>query len=204
MSNMPKTGYFTVPAIIAFPSLFTKTAAKGTNSPPKYNTALIITGETFETIVKPQFDWLVAQAFSNDESQQFGFRPGFLPCSQKAKTYPAELTQGMYYGNAKSDYQPDVIDQARQPIIEPNLIRDGAKIWANINLWAFANSGNIGVSLGLNMIMFGEEGPALNASGGMSVDEAFAGIAVSTSVQPSSAPPSSTAPTSSTPPPPPR
>lgn len=175
---MNNTESFTIPATLEFPSLFKPTKPRGSNADEKFNAAVVITAETYDNIVKPYIDGLIASDFQKGESQDSNFKWGFLPCSSKPLRFPEDLTKGMYFGNAKSDRKPEVIDDAQMPVVDPGAIRSGAKVHISINLYAFNKAGNCGIGIGLGPVMFTEAGPSLSSGGGVSAKEAFAGVII--------------------------
>jgi len=182
MSN--KSEEFTIPAVLAFPSLITPSAPMGTTADPKFNTAVIVTNETYVNIIKPHLDQLILGYFVNNEASDGRFNWGFLPCTSKPATYPPELTPNMWYGNAKSGFKPELVDSAQMPIMDPNLIRDGANVYISIHLYAFNTAGNNGVGVGLGPVMYLKDGQALNVGGGVSAKDAFAGVQIDPSMAP--------------------
>ena len=86
---------------------------------------------------------------------------------------------GMYFANASSKRQPQVVDQKVQPIIDESEIFSGC--WANvsINVYPFDVEGSKGIALGLNNVQLVKKddrlGGATNAEEDFQVlDEAAA------------------------------
>lgn len=197
MSNSINTKPITLgEVVIAFPSLFEPSKAPNATGDPKYNTGLLLTKEQYDNQVKPELDSLIAQVFKDGEADNPQFKWPFYECKHKAKTYPGGAAAGMYYGNAKSQYQGQVVDAARAPILDPGKIKDGARAYISVHFYSFTTGSN-GIGCGLGPVMYVGDGEALNTSGGATADEAFAGIEVDTTVAPT--PP----PAGNTPPPPP-
>jgi len=190
MSNKERTEEFTIgPVVLAFPSLFKPSKPRDSEGEEKFNTAIIVTAEIYAAQIKPQMDALIAANFSASDTASNRFNWGFLPCTYKPATYPPELTTGMWFGNAKSQTKKDVVDRNQMPIMDPNVIRDGAKVYISINLYAFNKAGNVGVGVGLGPVMHIGDGPALNVGGGISAGVAFAGIQIDPSIAPPQAAP---------------
>ena len=60
---MSTSEFFTVgPVTLAFPSLFTKSAPRGTNAEPKYNTTVLLTPEQYRDLIYPKLSVLAAEA----------------------------------------------------------------------------------------------------------------------------------------------
>lgn len=178
-----KSEPFTVgPVTLAFPSLFVPSKPRNSTGDDKYNTGLVVTAEQYAQVIKPQIDALITAAFPNGEAQNPKFNWPFYECIHKRDTYPVAADRGMLYGNAKSQFELEVLDGARQPIINPGIIKDGAQAYLSLHLYSFNKGGGLGIGLGLGPVLYVEQGEALNVSGGTSGAEAFAGIEVNTSV----------------------
>ena len=187
MSN-DRTEPFTIgPCTLAFPSLFQPSKPRESDGAEKFNTAIVITGEMYAEQIKPKMDQLIAANFSQGDVANPRFNWGFLPCSYKPDTYPADLTAGMYYGNAKSGFKTDTVDAHGQPIIDPNVLRDGSQVYISINLYTFNKAGNVGIGIGLGPVMYVGDGPALSVGGGISASAAFAGVQIDPSMTPAPA-----------------
>jgi len=192
-----KSEPFTVgPVTLAFPSLFVPSKPRNSTGTEKYNTGVVVTAEQYAQVIKPQIDALITAAFKKGEAQAPKFNWPFYECIHKSDTYPEAAKRGMLYGNAKSLFEIEVLDGARQPIINPGIIKDGAQVYLSLHLYSFDQGGGTGIGLGLGPVMFDVQGEALNVSGGQRGVDAFAGIEVNTSVPASAnvAPPQSAAP----------
>lgn len=177
--------FFTVgPVTLAFPSFFTKSAPRGTNAEPKYNTTVIITPEQYRDVIYPKVVELAASAFKNGETSNPKFNWPFLECKFKSDTYPEAAKRGMLYGNLKTQFEVQVVDANRQPIINPGLIRDGSQAYISMNLYSYSKGGGVGIAAGLGPVMVVGDGEVLNVGGGVSVDSAFAGIQVNPTTAP--------------------
>jgi len=175
-----KTEFFTVgPATLAFPALFVPSKPRGTAAEEKYNTNVLITKEQYDTLVAPQIQALIGAAGIGNDTQNPKFNWPFYPCTAKPDTYPEAAARGMYYGNLKSQFPIEVVDGARQKIIDPGVVRDGAIAHVSMNLYSYSKGGGIGIAAGLGPVLYVEQGEVLDVSGGVSVDDAFATVAVS-------------------------
>lgn len=83
-----------------------------------------------------------------------------------------EYTAGHYIINVSSKNQPQVVDAARNPIINPVEFYSGCYGRASINFFAYNNNGNKGVSAGLNNLQKLEDGEGLG--GFTSAEQDFA------------------------------
>lgn len=70
-------------------------------------------------------------------------------------------TAGHYIINVSSKNQPQIVDAARNPIINPVEFYSGCYGRASINFFAYNNNGNKGISAGLNNLQKLEDGESL-------------------------------------------
>lgn len=57
---------------------------------------------------------------------------------------------GMLFARASSQYQPGLVNQKLQPVIDKNAVYGGLICRAQVSAFAYDNSGNKGVTFGLN------------------------------------------------------
>ena len=74
----------------------------------------------------------------------------FRPCSEKA--YQGYDIEGGIYIAPWSTKRPDVVDARLQDITVPTDVWAGQLVRVSVNPFAYSNSGNMGVSLGLNNV----------------------------------------------------
>ena len=72
-------------------------------------------------------------------------------------------TAGHYVINVSSRTQPQVVDAALNPIINPTEVYSGCYGRASINFFAYNNNGNKGISAGLNNVQKLEDGEPLGS-----------------------------------------
>ena len=72
-------------------------------------------------------------------------------------------TAGHYVINVSSKTQPQVVDANLNPIINPTEFYSGCYGRASINFFAYNNSGNKGISAGLNNLQKLEDGESLGS-----------------------------------------
>lgn len=77
-------------------------------------------------------------------------------------------TEGHYIISVSSKTKPQVVDRELNPIIDPVEVYSGCYGRASINFFAYNNSGNKGISAGLNNVQKLEDGEPL---GGMTTAE---------------------------------
>lgn len=82
--------------------------------------------------------------------------------------------QGCYFVNASSQKRPGLVDRRGVDIIDPEELKSGDYALADINFYAYSNSGNNGVACGINNVMKRRAGEPLGGAG-MSAATAFAG-----------------------------
>lgn len=186
--------------VLAYPSLFEKSAPPGSNNAPKFNSALVFSADQYANEIQPVLNALAAEAFQNGETDKPGFRWGFTACADK-DIYIPEKTQGMMTCNAKSDNVIEVVEgDSRTPVLDPGKLRDGARCYVEMNFYTYNQMSNIGIGVGISKVLYMSAGEALNTGGGRkSAADSFAGVAVNTNVgsgapAPSSAPAPSGAP----------
>lgn len=71
---------------------------------------------------------------------------------------------GHYIINVSSKNQPQIVDAACNPIINPTDFYSGCYGRASINFFAYNNNGNKGISAGLNNLQKLEDGESLGGS----------------------------------------
>lgn len=88
----------------------------------------------------------------------------------KTDKYP-EMA-GCWVLEAKSMFQPGLVDYQRQPIIAAEQFYSGCYARAQIDAYEYDNQGNVGVCLGLNNVQKTRDGERLSG-GGMAAQDAF-------------------------------
>lgn len=154
----------TGPVRIAFPALFRpKPVAKG-NPDLKFQCALLLPPDTDLTPFKKAMVAAMEEKFGG-AIKLSGTRNPLRPCDEKEIE---GYEDGWFYINVKSGYAPGVVDQARKPILDPELaevdfdtaiqraekrIYGGCWVRAHITAYAWNHqTGGKGVSFSLNAI----------------------------------------------------
>ena len=83
---------------------------------------------------------------------------------------------GMYFLNARSTQQPGIVDSHKQPIINHADFYSGCWGYAALSFYSYNSGGSKGVAVGLEHVMKTRDDESF--SGGISTDEAFAGVHV--------------------------
>ena len=150
-SQSDPTSLVTPPVRLAFPALFEpKPVAKG-NPQKKYQAVLLIPPSVD---LKPFLEACKAtmiEKWGKVEKVKAANNP-IKKCEDKELD---GYEPGWHYINVKSNYMPTVVDQRRQPILDPEQVYAGC--WVRVAINAFAwnhDQGGKGVSFGLNAVQF--------------------------------------------------
>lgn len=153
MPQLRDSELVTEPCRLAFPSLFQKKPKFPDSQVETYQAVILIPPtvnlEPFKAAMKAamQEKWgkpMKIEGRSNplqrcDDSNSFG-----------------EL-KGWWYIRTHSGYQPAIVDQKRQEIIDPNRIFAGCWCRFHVNCFAWDNKGGKGLSFGLNAVQLVRE-----------------------------------------------
>ena len=161
--EMKATDIVTPPCRLSFPSLFEKSATFRGSDDKKYQASLLLPPEVD---LKPFYACMEAAMLA-----KFG-KPIKLPASKNPVKNCDEkdldgYDEGWHYINCKSGYQPNVLDQKRQEILDPERIFAGC--WVRMHLSAFAwdhPTGGRGISFSLNSVQLVREGERLDGRRG--------------------------------------
>lgn len=132
--------------------------------PAVYSTTILIPKTDTATVEKVKR----AQAAAAEEGKaKFGGRiPSNLKTTLHDGDEEADLERnpeyaGHYYMAMSSKTRPGIVDADLQPVIDPTQVYSGCYARVSINAFAYSNSGNKGVSFGLNNVQFLEDGEPL-------------------------------------------
>ena len=95
----------------------------------------------------------------------------------------AEPYGGHYFMSVKSDRQPGVLDQNKEPIIDPTAIASGDYGCVSVNCFPFDNKFGKGISFGLGNIQLVKKGEPLGGAE-VSADDEFKPISQAEGAQP--------------------
>jgi hypothetical protein len=132
---------------------------------PKYSTTILIPKSdtaTMDKIRKAQ-----EAAAENGKTSVFGGRvPANLKTTLHDGDEEADLEKnpeyaGHYYMALSSKTRPGVVDPALNAVIDPTQVYSGCFARVSMNAFAYSNSGNKGISFGLNNVQFLDDGPML-------------------------------------------
>jgi hypothetical protein len=131
----------------------------------KYSTTILIPKSdtaTLDKIRKAQ-----EAAAEDGKAKTFG---GRVPTNLKTTLHDgdeeADLEKnpeyaGHFYMAMSSKTRPGVVDADLNPVLDPTQVYSGCYARVSINAFPYSNSGNKGISFGLNNVQFLEDGPAL-------------------------------------------
>jgi len=131
----------------------------------KYSVTILIPKSdtvTLDKIAKAQ-----AAAAEDGKAKTFG---GRIPTNLKTTLHDgdeeADLDRnpeyaGHYYMAMSSKSRPGVVDADLQPVLDPAQVYSGCYARVSINAFPYSNSGNKGISFGLNNVQFLEDGEPL-------------------------------------------
>jgi hypothetical protein len=172
MAEMNNTKVVTGKVRFSFVNVF-EPKAFGEGQTPKYSVMLLIPKSDVGTItrMKNAIDAAAQKALMT----KFGGRlPAVLKTTLKdadkdtdqdgeifADKWP--YTAGHYIINVSSKNQPQIVDAACNPIINPTEFYSGCYGRASINFFAYNNQGNKGISAGLNNLQKLEDGESLGS-----------------------------------------
>ena len=172
-----KTGNLMTPKCrIAWPSLFTPSAMRGQSADQaKYQITVLIPKDANIDVLKE-----AAKEAANDKfpKAKSGIRSPFRKTEEKDNL--AELAEAFpHYITARSKDRPGVVGPNGKPVDDPEQVYSGR--WARISIQAFAydQSGNKGVSFGLqNVQLLDHDDPLAIGGGRVSAEAEFDAVEV--------------------------
>lgn len=132
---------------------------------PRYSTTILIPKS--DTVTMDKIRKAQAAAAEDGKTRVFG---GRVPTNLKTTLHDgdeeADLERnpeyaGHYYMALSSKTRPGVVDQALNAILDTTQVYSGCYARVSMNAFAYSNSGNKGISFGLNNVQFLDDGPAL-------------------------------------------
>ena len=157
-------GLITPECTLSYPALFQPRLARGAQK-AKYQAALIFDPGTDLSELLQAVQAAAADRWGPDGVR--ALQTGQLKWPIR-RGEEKGLPPGTLFINARSDYQPGCVSRYRGPDGRPAIITDpgqlypGARVRADINAYPFDNSGNRGVTWGLNGIQKMGDGPRLD------------------------------------------
>lgn len=132
---------------------------------PKYSCTILIPKSDKATLDK--IKKAIAAAAEDGKTKTFGGKvPGNLKTTLHDGDEEADLDRnpeyaGHYYMAMSSKTRPGVVDADLNPVLDSTQVYSGCYARVSINAFPYSNSGNKGVSFGLNNVQFLEDGEPL-------------------------------------------
>jgi hypothetical protein len=155
-------------ARLSYPNLFKPRANKDKpGSEPKFSACLIFDKAAQAT---PEFKAMMAavQAAAFEKfganAKNLNLRNPFRKAEEKMDAdgkFPDGMEAGFVFINCSSAMAPGVVDAKVQPILDQREIYAGCYVKAAVNAYGYDNSGNKGVSFGLNHVQKVKDGKPL-------------------------------------------
>lgn len=147
---------------LAFPALFEPKPKMHGGNPDDvaYQATLLLPSDYDLTPLKQAMQYVAREKWGDK-------MPKFNPDNLPIKAYDPEKTitgmePGMHMIRTRSKFQPGVVDQRLQKILDPSLVYAGCYVRADINAYAWTFSGKNGISFGLNNIQFVKNGDRID------------------------------------------
>lgn len=169
------TDVITVPARLSFPALFEmKATSKDKDAKKAYYCSLLLPPDTDLAPFRKAMAAAWIAKFGKDLKPKADKNP-LKDCATKG--HLAGYTAGWHFITAKTQYQPVVVDQRRQPIIDQRVIYAGCWVRAHVNAFAYDHQvGGKGISFGLNAVQFVKDGERLD--GRVNAEQIFDAIEI--------------------------
>jgi hypothetical protein len=132
---------------------------------PRYSVTILIPKSDTATLAK--LEAAQKAAAEDGKAKVFG---GRVPTNLKTTLHDgdeeADLDKnpeyaGHYYMAMSSKARPGVVDQDLNAVVDPMQVYSGCYARVSINAFPYSNSGNKGISFGLNNVQFLEDGEPL-------------------------------------------
>ena len=68
---------------------------------------------------------------------------------------------GCWVVSCSSNYAPGLVNQQAKKVLDASMFYPGCYVYAQVNAYSYANSGNVGVSFGLSALQFVRDGEKL-------------------------------------------
>lgn len=144
-------GAITTPyATLSFPQLFSP-KPRAINSKPVYSCALLFSPEAQQT---PEYKKMQAEVakLAKEKFPNVNAKTLRLPFRQAGEKDYAGYEDGWTFINPWSEQKPGVVDVRLQDVLDPTEVWAGQLVRANVIPFSYDNSGNKGISFGLNHI----------------------------------------------------
>lgn len=158
---------------VSFPQVFEAKAAPGSDR-KKFSVVMLFKNTEDISQIKELLKRAIARKYPD----------GVLPVNSDGTKFKTPLKNGNDkeydgYANAitctaSSQFQPGIVDEQKQPIINPTEFYAGCYAVASVNAYCWSYMGNNGVSVGLQNLMKVNDGEPL--SGGATAEQDFESI----------------------------
>ena len=180
-----------VKGILSFPTLFTPKPPKGATV-PRFDCVILIGPDDPQVA---QIQALVEQAKANTFPSGFPRTSDvcFMPYDDKygGRDYYDARFAGWWVlsATAKQDARPAVVDENRQPVIDPSRVYSGMVAYVSLGIAGYT-AGTGGVGGFLNGVMITDEEPPMGRLDNKpTVDQMFANVSTGSAPAPTPAPP---------------
>ena len=169
------------PVRLSYAKLFTP--EENDQGKMQYSTMILIPKEDKETVAAITAAMKKAKELKWGGKNPSGLKISFRDGDKEGKGGLPEGTPlgsepyaGHYFMNIKSDRKPGVVDQATNPIIDPNGVVSGDYARVSMNCYAWENKNGRGLSFGLVNVQLFRKGEPLD--GRISAEDEFDAIEV--------------------------
>lgn len=158
-TELKDTDIITQPVRLSFPSLFEKKPTARGGDRLAYQAAILLPPDTDLAPYHAAMKAAMLDKFGKVLKLPAAKNP-IKDCAEKDLD---GYDEGWHFINVKSGYQPSVVDQRRQEIIDPERIYAGCWVRMHINAWCWDHPvGGKGVSFSLNAVQLVRDGERLD------------------------------------------
>ncbi|MDE2471738.1 MAG: DUF2815 family protein [Bradyrhizobium sp.] len=185
--KLPNGNLRTCPVRLAFVNLWTPQEREGKK--PSYNAALLFppgSDSQIQSVFWPEWVSLARATFPQNwgaDGRPFGLNWPFHPCDEK-QNYSG-YTPGCQYVGCSSEFKPQIVDPAMNPITSPERIYSGAWAILALNPYTYRQEKK-GVGFGIQSVMIIADDEPL-ATGGSDPNTDFSGVQIDNAFSPSAA-----------------
>lgn len=155
---------------VSFPQVFQAKAAPGSDR-EKFSIVMLFKKTENLDAIKALLKRAIAEKYPTGE-----LPPGFTTPLKDGNTKEYEGYKDTIFCTAGSQFQPGVLDEQKNPILDPKEFYAGCYAIATVNAYCWSYMGKNGVSLGLQNLMKVNDGEPL--AGGSSAEADFEAIPV--------------------------
>jgi hypothetical protein len=164
MANSPTL--LTPKGILSFPNFFTP-RAPAPGADPRYSCVVIFDEEGMKTAEYKALSDAIIQCAYDEFGKNVNLNQLHFPIRKsEEKSHLQGYLPGTKFVSAWTKKQPGIVDAALREITDPNAIFAGQVVRISVSPFAYSNSGNRGVSLGLrNVQLLKADMPRLDGRG---------------------------------------